>query len=402
MTMTISRTQASRALDWRQLASIVACRTSEIVGGPVMVLDPDGAVLLFSTQEALDAATPADAASCDDAVRVPLRFRGQTVEVVVPAADHSGLPLPERVVHSIVDLVFKQAVIASTAPDSQTELKNRLIYSLLQEEPRNPKQALRDARLLGMDLAPPRAVILIDSGGQPRGDDLAAGVVDPMSTLRVVQAVIGFFELPDDMICAWDDQGEVAILKASDSKNLETWISHEEDPEPPGQSWANLAALHRAAQALLECLLEVGGGTINIGIGRYHPGIAGLAHSYADARAALSLGKRFHGDNRVHSLDGLGIVAFAGLTDKATKVSLAGHLLSPLDHEPSLVRTLEAFFDADCVPSATARALGIHRNTLSYRLDKIGTLTGLDPRRFDDAVQMRVALIIRGLDESDV
>ena len=397
--MTTSRVHASPTLDWRQLASMIACRTSEIVGGPVTVVDPDGSVLISSVRDAEDAATRPEATRSEDAVRVPLRFRGHTVEVVVPADDRIGAPLPESVVHSIVDLVFKQAVIASTPPDSETELKNRLIYSLLQEEPRNPKQALRDARLLGMDLTPPRAVILIDSGGQTRSEGIAAGVVDPTSTLRVVEEVIGFFELPDDTICAWDNLGEVAILKASDSKNLETWISHEEDPEPPGQSWANLAALHRAAQALLKRLLDVGGETINIGIGRYHPGIAGLAHSYADARAALSLGKRFHGDNQVHSLDGLGIVAFAGLTDKATKVSLAGHLLSPLDHEPSLVRTLEAFFDANCVPSATARVLDIHRNTLSYRLDKIGTLTGLDPRRFDDAVQMRVALIVRGLDD---
>jgi carbohydrate diacid regulator len=148
-------------------------------------------------------------------------------------------------------------------------------------------------------------------------------------------------------------------------------------------------------------LLDVGGEPIDIGIGHCHASIAGLAHSYAAARAALALNKRFDGDNRVPSFNGLGIVAFAGLTDQETKVSLAGHLLSPLDHEPGLVRTLEAFFDANCVPSGTARVLDIHHNTLSYRLDKIGILTGLDPRRFDDAVQTRVALIVRGLEDNE-
>ena len=41
--------------------------------------------------------------------------------------------------------------------------------------------------------------------------------------------------------------------------------------------------------------------------------------------------------------------------------------------------------------------LSIHRNTLSYRLDKIASLTGLDPRRFDDAVQIRLAVVLRSL-----
>ena len=48
-------------------------------------------------------------------------------------------------------------------------------------------------------------------------------------------------------------------------------------------------------------------------------------------------------------------------------------------------------------PSSTANRLFIHRNTLSYRLDKIASLTGLDPRRFDDAVQIRLAVVLRSL-----
>ncbi|WP_369128003.1 helix-turn-helix domain-containing protein [Ligilactobacillus salivarius] len=39
----------------------------------------------------------------------------------------------------------------------------------------------------------------------------------------------------------------------------------------------------------------------------------------------------------------------------------------------------------------------MHRNTLNYRLDKIASLIGLDPRRFDEAVQIRLALLLRKL-----
>lgn len=139
------------------------------------------------------------------------------------------------------------------------------------------------------------------------------------------------------------------------------------------------------------------GASISIGIGRYHPGIRGLARSYQDARVALSLGCRFHDRNQVHCLDRLGIAAFIGVADEQTKIELATYLLSPLDHEPELLATLDAFFASDLSPSSTASRLSIHRNTLSYRVDKITSLTGINPRRFDDAVQIRLALLLRKL-----
>jgi carbohydrate diacid regulator len=55
------------------------------------------------------------------------------------------------------------------------------------------------------------------------------------------------------------------------------------------------------------------------------------------------------------------------------------------------------FFAEDCCNAPTAGRLAIHRNTLSYRLDKITSLTGLDPRHFDHAVQIRLALVVRAL-----
>jgi carbohydrate diacid regulator len=91
-----------------------------------------------------------------------------------------------------------------------------------------------------------------------------------------------------------------------------------------------------------------------------------------------------------------------GVSDEATKVDLATHLLSPIAHESELLQTLESFFAHDCSPTSTAKSLSIHRNTLGYRLEKITLLTGLDPRRFDDAVQMRLALTLRALPADSV
>ena len=99
-------------------------------------------------------------------------------------------------------------------------------------------------------------------------------------------------------------------------------------------SWANLGALKRATSGLLCALQRQTAGELTIGIGRYHPGVRGLARSYQDARTALSLGLQFEGPNRVHCLDQLGIASFVGVSDERTKIDLSAHLLSPLDHAP--------------------------------------------------------------------
>jgi carbohydrate diacid regulator len=214
-------------------------------------------------------------------------------------------------------------------------------------------------------------------------------------TQIVIGSIVGFFHLPNDTICAYIGNGEVAVLKACNTKNLVAWASLGSTTDRASSAWANLSALKRAGEALLEHLRSDISASISIGIGRYHPGVCGIARSYQDARAALSLGRCCYGANAVHCLDGLGTAAFVGIADEQTKIELAAHLLSPLDHEPELIDTLRVFFAQDCCPSTTASQLAIHRNTLTYRLQKIALLTGLDPRRFDEATQIHLALLLR-------
>ncbi len=331
-------------------------------------------------------------------VRVPLSLEAQTGEIIVGAL--SGEVISPRLAQVLVEMVIDQTATADSP--SQHQLKNKLIYDLLHGLVADEASILRQAKLLKLDLSPPRAVILIDAGDYILGSTqpLQSETVESRIRRRVqlvIGSVVSFFHLPNDTICAYIGDGEVAVLKASDTKNLVMWANCGDIPEPSSSSWANLTALNRAAEALLGRLRSDTGASISIGVGRYHPGIQGLARSYQDARAALLLGCRFHSCNQVHCLDRLGIAAFIGVSDEQTKIDLATHLLSPLDHESELLTTLNTFFAEDCCPSACANRLSIHRNTLSYRLDKIALLTGLNPHRFDDAVQIRLALLLRSL-----
>ena len=396
--MTVLTTTAQ----FERVAKIVAERVAQLLCATVFVIDQNSVAIASSNPKLVGLHFNL---ICGKLVlhylRVSLPFDTQVGEVII-GKPLNGEVISQRLAQVIVELVVNQTAVIDALPN-QHELKNKFIYDLLHGLIDDEASVLRQSKVLGLDLTPPRAVILIDAADYILGNGISQKCVQETLDAQVrrratlvIGSLVSFFHLPNDTICAYLGDGEVAVLKASDTKNLGSWANRG-DVTQCNSSWANLTALKRAAEELLTRLRGDTDASISIGIGRYHPGIRLLAQSYQDARAALSLGCRFHGRNQVHCLDQLGIAAFIGIADEQTKIELATYLLSPLNHEPELLKTLDAFFTEDCCPSSTANRLSIHRNTLSYRLDKITSLTGLDPRRFDDAVQIRLALLLRRL-----
>lgn len=389
---------------YTHIAEMLIERAREVLDAPLWVADERGIIVASSDTRAMGLNIETITRTRSDVcARVPLPMGSRQGEVVVgsPANDEALSPRLARV---LVELIIQQTLIVSQLPNRQ-ELKNKFIHDLLRGRVWDETATLREGQILGLDLTHPRAVILIDATDYIVGSE-DSRVSEPGEATdarvqrraqHVIASIVSFFDLRNDTICAYIGDGEVAVLKASSTRDLVKWADALDGANDGCASWADLTALKRAATALLGRLCHDMRASVTVGIGRYHPGIRGLALSYQDARAALSLGRRFHGQNQVHCLDGLGVASFVGVSDERTKIDLAMHLLSPLDHEDELLDTLDAFFAENCSVSATSARLSIHRNTLSYRLDKIASLTGLDPRTFDDAVQIRLALLLREL-----
>jgi hypothetical protein len=60
--------------------------------------------------------------------------------------------------------------------------------------------------------------------------------------------------------------------------------------------------------------------------------------------------------------------------------------------EPALVETLRAYAGSDLNVAEAARQLVVHANTVHYRLGRVQQLSGRDPRRFGDLVELLAAL----------
>ena len=119
-----------------------------------------------------------------------------------------------------------------------------------------------------------------------------------------------------------------------------------------------------------------------VAVGRAHPGAYGIARSYEEAREGLTMAIRMHLDGPI--IETRDVLTYRVLArDQPALVDLVHSVLNPLSEarggaEP-LVETLAAYFDSGCVATATSARLHLSVRAVTYRLDRVKSLTGFDP-----------------------
>jgi len=172
----------------------------------------------------------------------------------------------------------------------------------------------------------------------------------------------------------------------------------------PDELAADLAAVEKlAAQVLAASAPVMKPGTGSVGIGNLAAGVGELARSHLEARQSLRLTRRAGGRGRVASYRSLG--AFRLLLEVQSPEALSRfvtELLGPLlqyaqSHGTPLLETLEALSAARWVRRAAARNLGIHINSMTYRVERIEALTGLQLDDPETRVAISIALRARAM-----
>jgi carbohydrate diacid regulator len=132
---------------------------------------------------------------------------------------------------------------------------------------------------------------------------------------------------------------------------------------------------------------------VTVGIGQYYSGLGGLRKSYQDAQLALDVGGKVWGHGRVYHIKQVGMFTTLANISQDRKAELAYQILHPLLRDAQLYKTVKTFLSSGLNLTEAAKNLHIHRNTLIYRLDKTKKLVNLDPRHFDDALQIKLGLM---------
>jgi hypothetical protein len=132
---------------------------------------------------------------------------------------------------------------------------------------------------------------------------------------------------------------------------------------------------------------------VHVGVGVARPGLTGAHLSLTDARMAFQAAVQ---------LD-LGVVRFRdswleclALADREQHEPLVADALSPLGTDPSVRETVVAFLARDGSLAAAAADLGLHANTVAYRVRQLAERTGVDVRTTDGSFRAQVALALAG------
>ncbi len=155
--------------------------------------------------------------------------------------------------------------------------------------------------------------------------------------------------------------------------------------------------LRQLAEAMEQSIMSETGEQPIISIGEMKPTLLEIGASYRAAWRALEIGRMFHPEKSIYAFNRLVLERFLSEINREVGIRYYHMLFNRKTQRlfnDEMLHTIEMFFDKDLNLSDTARQLYIHRNTLVYRLDKIQRQTGLDLRKFEDAITFRMLLLL--------
>lgn len=369
-----------------KLAQDIVNRTMKIIDSNINVMDArgtiigsgdvnrigelhEGALLALSQNRVveIDRAVAHSLHGVKPGINLPLRVEGDIVAVIGLTGEPDELRQYGLLVGMAAEMMLEQArLLNMLAQDSR--MRESLVLNLIRSE-ELPGSLVEWAQRLGIDLTLPRVVMVIELDSKDTS----------MAKLQQLQVLLSS---PDrDNLTAIVSLTELVVLQPVQNRR---------------GSW-NIDEQRKQTEQLLQRIFDNTKLNIRISLGNYFPGTDGVNRSYSTAKAALTVGKQRMPDKRSYYYQDLILPV---LLDSLRGCWQLNELSQPLlklkavDNNGLLRRTLLAWFKYNMNTADAVKSLYIHRNTLDYRLKRISEITGLNLKKFDDYVQLYIALLL--------
>jgi hypothetical protein len=260
-----------------------------------------------------------------------------------------GTPDAGEYLHVAAITALTEVAVAEAREDTEQSLRGSFLEELLTRDELDPDDVARRAQRLGCDLSAGAMALCADPGDRAPGHLIAA-----LAT-----------ELPGAPAQAL--RGRVYALL-------------------PGDAVTGRRVAARLARRAL------------IGLSSHYPDIGDLRRALEEAELVLEV-RTAHGAAADEDVgDGTYRLLFRVLASHPEEVEgFYEHTVAPLvrydqEYTSELLATLEVYLANNCNMNATAQAIYAHRHTVSYRLERIRDLTGLDPLKSEDRERLGLGL----------
>jgi len=379
------------------LARQVANKANQVLKRDLLIADLSGQILAGSpshgfVSEALSAAQTGRATISDFDDRQtkwwPFVYDERTVAVF-------GLPLDTgpitqeaiTLLQGLAEVIVYQHFLLDKIQSAE-RVRADFLRTLLTAASIDSADIHRQADILQLNLRMAQVVILIHLDGfeaairtkhaQLSSEEQQLQIDSAVETINT-SIRDGYKNLKENLVAYLGDD-QIILLKGLTGESLTTLNT--------------IRQINEKAETAHEIIADLGlAQPITIGVGQYYPDLAGLRKSYQDAKLALEVGTRVWGGGRIYHIKQVGMFITLAGTSQERKAELAHQILSPLLRDEQLFKTVQTFLTSGLNLTDAAGKLHIHRNTLIYRLDKTKKLINLDPRHFDDALQIKLGLM---------
>ncbi len=311
-------------------------------------------------------------------VNLPIALEGQVIGVIGVTGDPETVRGPARLIKMITELILERE-LTHQEMQSRQRLAEQFVEMLVGGGEQYRRRITRAAKSLNVDIDVPRLAAVADVSALLRGFSSEYGaseLVLERSSEAILEGLASCGGTgPEDVAVILD--GRLVILKAMEEKNCASGVS----------AWG---------ERLMGAFEAWGVGKVACGAGAVALSLDEYPLSYRQARYCL---RALEGRGAFRSIHDSALCAgymleqvSAGPAAMALR-PLAKSLKAALEKKPELRETLSALTANNFESEQAAFALGIHRNTLAYRMARLRDMTGLDPaKRLDDAVLLKALL----------
>ena len=372
------------------LAQQIVQRTTQIIPFKVNLIDAQG-MILASTDPGrvgsvhpgaqlalargasveLDAAAARLLPGARPGINLPLLVRGVVCGVVGLTGEPEAVRQFGELVRAMAEMMLEQAQLVSEL-QHEKRYREEFVSQLIARSGVSDAAMQAWAARLALDLRVPRAMFVLEV---------------PEAGKRLDQVLTQLQQVQADLALRWPalltavvSPGELAMLDAFPAAGPQQVRAQ--------QGRQRLQELQQVAQQALTS-------PFTLAMGVALPGLDGASASYESARQTARVGRARDQAQPLHSYLELSLPVLLSGLQHGWQAGQLRQTLAPLrarDRSGVLLRTLSAWFRHHSHPTATARALHIHRNTLDYRLQKVAELTGLNLDETDDRLLLYVAL----------
>lgn len=413
---TKTRTEANA--DLSSVGEGIVSRLSSVLDHKVSVTNLSGNIVADSDLENFDKFVPSSVSAIQKGAPeklpaneidemsgwvIPLRHQEKLFGTLVirnkPAPDDDVIPLAK----SIAELLIYQMLVMDKVA-RENRVLDKFFYDLL--ENRQPKEKLlRDSlffnsQFFRIDFSEPRvsSVLVLDNFWKDVLNKQPILPADEYKLTAIKDKIKNTLKeniKTDDPIVVYLGMDEFAIM-----------LPYKEAKEQNKKSTGNKNEVvgvytKDSLEQMVENLSKKLNRDVYLGIGEYNPEIKGLVESYEGAKKAVHLGHKLQPEGKVFFYRELLLPIMLSQADDDLKKEFVNNELSDLIDHPDLIKTLSTHFDSNLNLKKTAYELGIHKNTLYYRLAKVKKILHIDPQEFNQAIRLKTALYLWRMEKEE-